>query len=32
MKYKKSIISSFIAGNAGFVLGYDMGVSGGTIN
>lgn len=31
MKYKKAIISSFIAGNAGFVLGYDMGISGGTI-
>ena len=31
MKYKKAIISAFIAGNAGFVLGYDMGISGGTI-
>ncbi|MDX8336181.1 sugar porter family MFS transporter [Candidatus Cetobacterium colombiensis] len=32
MKYKKAIISAFIAGSAGFVLGYDMGISGGTIN
>lgn len=31
MKYKKAIISAFIAGSAGFVLGYDMGISGGTI-
>lgn len=32
MKYKQAILSSVIAGNAGLVLGYDMGISGGTID
>lgn len=32
MKYKKSIISGILAGGAGTLLGYDMGISGGTID
>lgn len=32
MKYKKSIVSGILAGGAGTLLGYDMGISGGTID